>query len=991
MFEHDFTPSPEDVTTAGHGVPEAHPTVPTVGGDYPITNSEPRPIPSAVGVTRSQLTAEPQQLHVRASMVAGIAPEEALYAPAPAPKKAPFKAKASTTTPVGMAEIPSGATIAGGIIPPPVITLPTGEPFTPTPAPKLPRKRTPKVAAATPEESAPPVYTPPLPVADTQAPFRTAAKLYTAAGWPVIPVNPANKRPAAAGCTGRRGVDADDAVIDGWINTHGECNIGIRMPEGFIAIDIDDYDGKPGAASIDSCIATGLSPLPVTIRTTSRSGKSGKYFYRVPAGIEFHEAAIKRAAGLSPEQNSGVEILQRHHRHAQCWPSINPQTGAREQWLRGREALKGLPLRSDAAELPADWIEFLRKPARAKTPPKPGSDTGSTAADAGNPDVFPAIVRALTAGEPTKPLAQQVSKILTAIAGGASRWNSIRDGQVSILGYGIRGHAGAAAAIESLRGDFCTQYPDHQFARLLWSQSVEDRTADEERRHAAAESQRAAQEVSDLLSIAGNNDAGEVPVAQPTTVHGEWIYTLKEADAAGWPRLPTVNAQGAKVHNWDNTDIYPLGHPYAPDLVEKLANFSDVTRFWLWYSREFRSPVGWIAAYFTYLIRLGLRLPTTFTLDATTPTLHIMRYGQAGGAKSSSVVCAKSVPMADPPWYRAKYPSFLAEDGPPRWDHHHTLGSGEVLIELLTEKNADGQRVWKRHATTWIEEAESEAFFRRASAGNSTIIPELNKTWAGERPGTSTKTSGFDEIPDGPFNVYWSGAIQDTVWPKFAHELSGFRQRGTLCSSDDLWSPYPCNVPKPPAGYTPPGLPELPAADQLGRHGFTYCAAVKEATEALKASTGLIPVEAVDGSNTHRLWNRKRVAAHVALSMGTTHIDDAIWEHTGYLMEHHDRVAAVANAAGERANEIEDLGKGRRLASVDTGRAVAHHDASAQAAEKIVEAVERGPARKEDVRNSLTSRARSKFPEALERLVTAKIIEEFKEGRRVLISRGPSY
>lgn len=103
--------------------------------DYPVTSSEPRPIPSAVGVTRSQFTAAPQLVHERESMVAGIAPEEALYAPAPAPKTATVKPASPTAAPVAMVEISSGSAIAGGTISAPVVPMPTNTPSVSVPTP----------------------------------------------------------------------------------------------------------------------------------------------------------------------------------------------------------------------------------------------------------------------------------------------------------------------------------------------------------------------------------------------------------------------------------------------------------------------------------------------------------------------------------------------------------------------------------------------------------------------------------------------------------------------------------------------------------------------------------------------------------------------------------------------------------------------------------------------------------------------------------------
>lgn len=54
--------------------------VPTPGGDHPVMDSEPRPLPEPIGITRSQFTAEAKPVVVKPSAVAGIAPEVALYA-----------------------------------------------------------------------------------------------------------------------------------------------------------------------------------------------------------------------------------------------------------------------------------------------------------------------------------------------------------------------------------------------------------------------------------------------------------------------------------------------------------------------------------------------------------------------------------------------------------------------------------------------------------------------------------------------------------------------------------------------------------------------------------------------------------------------------------------------------------------------------------------------------------------------------------------------
>jgi hypothetical protein len=471
---------------------------------------------------------------------------------------------------------------------------------------------------------------------------------------------------------------------------------------------------------------------------------------------------------------------------------------------------------------------------------------------------------------------------------------------------------------------------------------------------------------------------------------GRWILTRKAADAAGWPTLPEVNALGQAVHAWHDRAIYPKGHPHAPDLIEAIFNFSDVTRFWLYKTREFHAPAGPVAAYLTWLVRLGVRMPANFQLDQRPATLFISRYGQSGTGKSTSVSCALSVPCPDPPWYaKAEADFVLRNEGKPDWDLRHTLGSGEVVRIILTVENADGERVWKLHPVAWFEEAESEAFYARAAKAGSTIIQELNKCHTGETPGTSTITGGYGGLVDAPFAGYWTGAVQDTVWPKLQGAMSGWNQRNLACSSDDVWARFECSVPRPPVGYTPPGVPELPGP--AGVAGYTYCEAVEEATRAQKWTNGLVPVLATDGRDTHRLWNRKRLAAHVAIAHGKTHIDEAIWEHTGYLMEHHDRVVAMADAAAARVIDEENFEKGRKMSVTDSARQEGGIALAQEARSGILKALRGagGPKRKEDVRLGLPSRVRGCFRSALIGLQSdGKVLEE-KVGREVRLSLIP--
>lgn len=95
----------------------------------PAAASEPLPVPLPTGITRSQLTAEPQQVSAKPSMITGIVPETALYKPE-VQKKAPSAPSepAPAAAPVATVEVHDVSPIAGGPVAAPLVQLPQGTP-----------------------------------------------------------------------------------------------------------------------------------------------------------------------------------------------------------------------------------------------------------------------------------------------------------------------------------------------------------------------------------------------------------------------------------------------------------------------------------------------------------------------------------------------------------------------------------------------------------------------------------------------------------------------------------------------------------------------------------------------------------------------------------------------------------------------------------------------------------------------------------------------
>lgn len=185
--------------------------------------------------------------------------------------------------------------------------------------------------------------------------YTTTAPTYLSLGWLPFPLPPGKKIPPPGGVTGRVGTPPSGPDVYEWCELAPRgANIGLRMPEIVIGIDVDQYDDKNGAATLLEHIKR-LVPLPPTWRSSARDWPSGIWFYRVPAGLAFPE-------GLG----DGIELIRCIHRYAVVWPSTNPKTGTQYRWYRpldddtsGEEEADRPPRVDELPYLPDEWIEDL--------------------------------------------------------------------------------------------------------------------------------------------------------------------------------------------------------------------------------------------------------------------------------------------------------------------------------------------------------------------------------------------------------------------------------------------------------------------------------------------------------------------------------------------------------------------------------------------------------------------------------------------------------
>lgn len=267
-------------------------------------------------------------------------------------------------------------------------------------------------------------------------PYADAAPAYRSAGWlGVLPLPSRAKWWPPVGFTGRRDHDPDDAQVQRWCRERPEANIALRMPADVLGIDVDDYDGKPGAATLSQREAE-WGELPPTWRVGSREGVSGIRLYRVPTQMAW--------PGIV---GPGIETIHRGHRYAVVAPSVHP-SGAVYRWIApdGTEDGFTVPRPEDLTDLPDAWIVGLTGGRFA--------DPASPKADADPEEVRAALAEWRTSGPACRQVATLYEKATEVLDGSGSRHDGIRDLLLPLMRLGQTGHAGVGWATDAVEARF---------------------------------------------------------------------------------------------------------------------------------------------------------------------------------------------------------------------------------------------------------------------------------------------------------------------------------------------------------------------------------------------------------------------------------------------------------------------------------------------------------------------------------------------------------
>lgn len=281
-------------------------------------------------------------------------------------------------------------------------------------------------------------------------PFHRAAAEYLAAGWSPFPLPHKKKSPPPKGYTGYAGADTTPDAVAVWAKGRGG-NVGLRMPECVLGIDVDNYGTKNGGDTYADA-EDRLGPLPPTWRSTARHADtvSGIRYFRVPAGRQWADVL-----------GGDVEIIHHGHRYAVAAPSVHPEGGEYGWYDPDGLPADEFPVVADLPPLPDEWVADLDRGDVGDRPAK-ASLSDSEAGD---------WLETLPTGDPCPPVLNVLAGAESAFSAG-SRHDTARGLVLQLVRLGEQGHTGSVAALDTLEAIWLAALDDREPDWGEWERMV---------------------------------------------------------------------------------------------------------------------------------------------------------------------------------------------------------------------------------------------------------------------------------------------------------------------------------------------------------------------------------------------------------------------------------------------------------------------------------------------------------------------------------------
>ena len=184
------------------------------------------------------------------------------------------------------------------------------------------------------------------------SPFGRIYPEATGKGWIVLPTHPKTTRAVLEGLHGKEPRLITLEEIERF--SYGEWGAAVWAPE-MIQVDVDGYDGKPGAETLQKAIDS-CGPMMATFTNTSRDAKgpSRHHFYFDPEGADLE---------YKPD-GGGIEIKTWRNGYVVVGPSINDKTGKEYRFFDDKGDESSMPYVEDLKKnyrLPKVFHEYWSK------------------------------------------------------------------------------------------------------------------------------------------------------------------------------------------------------------------------------------------------------------------------------------------------------------------------------------------------------------------------------------------------------------------------------------------------------------------------------------------------------------------------------------------------------------------------------------------------------------------------------------------------------
>lgn len=734
--------------------------------------------------------------------------------------------------------------------------------------------------------------------------YADAAQNYWDKGWRgVLPLQRGTKWPPPTGFTGYDGRDPSFPDILQWSELYPLGNVCLRLPEGVIGIDVDAYGAKTGGAAFAEAVRR-WGPLPEGPQSSSRDDDlvSGLRLFRVPPGTLLETVIV------FPELSIGdIEIIQRHHRYAVCWPSVHPE-GRGYWWRNSQGQLLGIPELDEIPELPQTWIEGLKLTPRSLELSGDGFD----------------VRQALTGGEPSLVVGARLQMALKELnLPGTSRHDTCLRHVMALLRHGAEGQSGVEQALTLLREVFVAVV-------TMDGSRVRDVAVTEFNR-----------------MITNNNVAREL--SQPGI--NDWFKRSLAAQAADNPGVANRNtpptdsdpdAQNANVYRAETAGATASvgigGEPSGPPDDSPISELEALEQdFWtareshqLIFTAALSRMVSPWAVFGSCVARTLALVPPSIVLPDITGDVGSLNWfaavvGASGTGKGAATRVARRL---------------IPDEGV----NERAIGSGEGMVECYNRQPPKGDDPPPPVISVLFDISEISTLGAMSARSGQTTLDILKQGFSGERLGFSYKGRN-DFVAENTYRMTVIAGVQPLAAGVLLDDLTGTAQRFMWFSATDA------RIQRDRPGWPMDNLggrltlsSNFPRswemANAIGQISIPPEAedAVLDAAVARSRKEG----DALDG---HAVFAREKLAFALAFMDGRLEMNSEDWRLSGVAADVSDYMRETT--AGElqevRVSESRERGhlRGVEAAAAEVGKASEQMDAGPRVTANVMDKIKR--------------------------------------------------